>query len=61
MPTEVQPRLLSVHQAARYLGLSVWTVRGMTHRGALPFVRAGRTIRIDLRDLNTWIEMHKEQ
>ena len=59
--TEVKPRLLDLRLAARYLGLSVWTIRGMTHRGELPFVRAGRSIRIDLRDLEDWIETHKEQ
>ncbi len=61
MTAEVSPRLLDLRQAALFLGLSYWTVRSMTQRGELPFVRARRSIRIDLRDLEDWIEIHKEQ
>jgi len=54
-------RLLNVKSAGRYLSLSLWTVRGMVFRGEVPFVRAGRRILIDVRDLDQWIEDHKEQ
>ncbi len=58
--THDQVRLLDLRRAARYLGLSYWTLRGMLHRGELPFIHAGRKILIDVRDLNEWIEARKE-
>ena len=59
--THDQVRLLDLRRAARYLGFSYWTLRGMLHRGDIPFVRAGRRLLIDVRDLDSWIEEHKEQ
>jgi excisionase family DNA binding protein len=55
------PRLLDCKAAARYIGLSYWTVRGMLHSGQIPFVRAGRRILIDVQDLDHWIEVNKIQ
>ena len=54
-------RLLDLHQAAFYLGLSYWTLRGMLHRGDLPFIRASRRILVDRQDLDAWIEANKTQ
>ena len=52
-------RLFGLHEAAAYLALSHWTVRGMIHRGEMSFVRAGRRILIDRADLDAWIERNK--
>jgi len=62
--TIVSPRLLSAQQAARYLGVSHWTVRSLTWAGELPSVRLGkRQLRWDVRDLDRFIEdrKHREQ
>lgn len=45
-------RLLGLTSAGQYLSLSPWTVRAMIFRGEVPFVRAGRRILVDLRDLD---------
>ena len=56
-----QVRLLNLHRACKYIGLSYWTVREMISRGELSFVRVGRRILIDRQDLDHWIEEKKEQ
>lgn len=54
-------RLLSPCDAGRYLGCSVWTVREMIWSGRLPVVRVGRLTRLDVRDLDAWVDTHKER
>jgi hypothetical protein len=63
-------RLLDLHGAAAYLGISYWTMRDLVNGGQVPSVRIpsarardGRTIRrtlIDRRDLDAFIERNKE-
>jgi len=53
-------RLLSLPEAASYLGLSSWTVRELTWRGKLPVVRITRKLLFDLRDLDELIDREKE-
>ncbi len=36
---QILPRLLDLHAAAKYLSLSVWTIRGLEHAGFLPRIR----------------------
>jgi excisionase family DNA binding protein len=59
-------RLLSVHEAASYLGMSHWTVRDLLHAGTIKAVRlplgTGRELRrilVDRRDLDALIEASK--
>lgn len=46
------PRLLAVRDAAVYLGLTPWQVRGLVWAGTLPSVRIGRRLYLDRRDLD---------
>lgn len=55
----VQPRLLSVTQAAAYLGRTKEAVQHMVADGALPTVRHDRRVFFDRRDLDRWIEQAK--
>jgi excisionase family DNA binding protein len=65
-------RLLSVHEAAAYLGMSHWTVRDLLHAGTIKPVRLWlgkdrdgrdrgdvRRILVDRRDLDELIERSK--
>lgn len=52
-------RLCSIQEAAVYLAVSDWTVRRMVWAGALPHIRRGRRILLDLRDLDSWIDRTK--
>lgn len=54
-----EPRLLSVNQAAIYIGRTPKAVRHLTATGALPVVREGARIHLDRADLDSWIEMRK--
>ncbi len=56
----IAPRLLTVEQAATYLGRSKASVQHMVSAGRLPIVRADRRVFLDVRDLDTWIEQNKE-
>jgi excisionase family DNA binding protein len=58
--------LVSLQDAARYLGLSYWTVRDLVHAGTLRPVRlplaGGRDLRrilLDRRDLDRLVEVSK--
>ena len=52
-------RLLSVVQAAEYLGVSAWHVRRLVWGGDLPAVRMGRLVRLDRIDLDKFIDEQK--
>jgi excisionase family DNA binding protein len=54
-------RLYSIKEASLYLGRSVWAVREMLWAGKLPYVKDGRRILLDIRDMESWIEKNKTQ
>ena len=49
-------RLLDVRAAGEYLGVSAWTVRELVWKGDLVSVKVGRLVRVDIRDLDSFIE-----
>ncbi len=52
-------RLYSIKDAADYLGRTVWAVREMLWAGKLPYIRDGKRILLDIRDMDAWIEASK--
>ena len=54
-------RLLRIREAAEYLSLSPWKLRRLIQDGRLPIVQAseGGAWRIEVRDLDSFIERHK--
>lgn len=56
-------RLFRVKAAADYIAVSERTLWTMTNSGEIPSVRFGsglrQSVRIDLADLDAWIEKHK--
>lgn len=56
-----EARLLSVSEAAAYLGRTEKSVRHMVANGAIPAVREGTRIHLDRADLDRWLEMRKVQ
>jgi len=60
MPSEIEPALLDVGQAARYLNLSPHTVYQWVckRRHGLVFVKIGSRVLFRPKDLDTWIECH---
>ena len=58
--TSIRPRLLTVEQAALYLGRSKEAVQHMVSSGKVPTVRSDRRVFIDVEDLDRWIQEHKQ-
>jgi|SRR5215469_7710844 len=52
-------RLLSVKEAAKYLGSSPWHIRRAFRDGDFPRIRWGRRDMVDIVDLNAFIEKLK--
>lgn len=57
----ISPRLLTLDEAARYLGVSKATLRDwrVTRRN-LSFVKLDGALRVDIRDLDDYIERSKQ-
>ena len=55
----MERRLLNIREASGLLGLSKSTLYEWTAQRRIPFVRAGRALRFDTRDLDKWIERMK--
>jgi len=63
--TEASPfvtaRLLTLPEAARYLGCTVWAVRELIWKGELHYTRFGKRFQVDLRDLDLLIDREKRR
>jgi len=55
----ITKRLYSIQEAAIYLGRSTWSVREMIWAGKIPYIKDGKRIFVDIRDLDEWIEKNK--
>jgi len=58
---KVEARLMTVRQAAEYLSVPVPTLYTRVWQRSIPFVRLGRSIRFDRKDLDQLIEANKVQ
>lgn len=56
----VTPRLLTVDQAATYLGRSKEAVQHLVASGRIPIVRSDRRVFLDVKDLDSWIDASKQ-
>lgn len=56
MPT----RLFTVQEAARYLAVSASTLYGWVWQRRISFVKVGRALRFDVRDLEKFVEENRE-
>jgi excisionase family DNA binding protein len=62
LPTwPLQPRLLTIPQAAAYLACSVWSVRNLIRQKRLTKIRIGRKYLLDISDLNAFIERERKE
>jgi excisionase family DNA binding protein len=58
-PSRLYPRLLTVDQAALYLGPAWEEVQRLTHSGTMPAVCVGGRVFLDRLDLDKWIDDNK--
>ena len=54
-------RLLNVREAAQYLAVSVSTLYGWVWQRRIAFVKMGRALRFDPRDLEAFVEGNKQR
>ena len=57
--SKASPRLLTVKDAANYIGRTEQAVQHLIHRRELVVVRRGRRVHLDRGDLDRWIETNK--
>lgn len=55
----IRPRLLTVDQAASYLGRSKTSIQHLVSGNVLPTVRSDKRVFFDIRDLDAWIDQNK--
>ena len=53
--SSVTPRLISIHEASTYTGLSVDTLYKMVNQRRIPYVKMGRLVKFDLGLLDEFI------
>lgn len=58
-PAAIIPRLLTVAEAARYLGRTEKSIRHLTQRRKLSSIRGDGRVMFDRIDLDAWIERHR--
>ena len=51
-------RLMSVKEAAAYVGLSPHTVYAMVNQRRIPYVKVGRLVKFDQAMLDAWLKQH---
>lgn len=54
-----EPVLLDLKESARLLSTTHWTIRGLIWDGQLPFLKVGRKLMVDRKDLLAWVERSK--
>ena len=59
MSNNFQPILLNVNEASMYLNMKVSWLRSAVFQRQIPFIKLGRLIRFDKKDLEKWIETNK--
>ena len=52
--------LLTVEEAARYLGIGRTLAWRLVQERRLPSVRVGRCVRVPVRDLEAWVEERRQ-
>jgi excisionase family DNA binding protein len=57
----IEPRLLSIKDAALYLGATIWAVRSLAWNRAVPYLKIGNRILFDKKDLDTYIDDQKTE
>jgi excisionase family DNA binding protein len=55
----IPPRMLTIKQAASYLGATVWFVRNLAWNRAVPHMQLGNRIQFDKSDLDAYIDRRK--
>jgi len=55
----IEPRLLSIKDAATYLSCTIWAVRSLAWNRKVPSLKIGNRILFDKKDLDAYVERSK--
>ena len=55
----VQPRLLTIPQAAAYLATTTWAIRKLQWSRTVPYIRLGSRVLFDITDLDAFVDRAK--
>lgn len=55
----VQPRLIGIRDAAKYLGCTIWAARSLAWGRSVPSLKIGNRVLFDKADLDAYIESQK--
>jgi excisionase family DNA binding protein len=58
---KLSQRLLTIKEAGSYIALGPCRIRSLIYRGELPYIRLGRRILIELKDLDALIDSKKHE
>src|SRR5215831_9878095 len=58
-PHRIHKRLYNLPEAAEYLGRSEWSVRWLIWSGALPCIKHGRRVQVDLKAMEAFIDANR--
>jgi excisionase family DNA binding protein len=59
MDDQTRHQLLTVHEAAQFLSVSVSTLYGWAWQRRIAFVKVGRALRFEKRDLEEFVRSHR--
>jgi excisionase family DNA binding protein len=58
-PDVSSPRLLTIPSAAAYLSCSIWSIRNLIWKRAIPYIKIGKRFLLDRVDLDSYVEKNK--
>ena len=56
----MKQKLMTVKQVAHYLGFKPIKIYKMVQTKRIPYIKVGKRVMFDVKDVNTWIEKLKE-
>ena len=59
MESNIESKLLNVRDASRFLAVSTSTLYGWVWERRIPYIKVGRALRFDRRDLETFIRSNR--
>lgn len=55
----MERQLINIHELSALLGVSMNTLYGWVNRRKIPYVKVGRLVKFDQRDIETWVKERK--
>ncbi len=57
----VDKRLMNINDLSKHLGVQVSTVYSWVSQKKIPYVKMGRLVKFDAKDIETWVDEKKVQ